>query len=232
MTARQPNLLIPVNHLIKTKGRLQNFLDEKERAQLTLKTLQTAITAGIDAGFTPAILTADEDIESLITNDINVFGEQKSLTGLNDQINYVISKMARTELLIVHADLPLITAKSLHQLKKASLRTNSVVIAKSFDGGTNAIFLRSPKKFVAKYGPQSCAQHCISANIAGLPATIITPPELYLDLDTPKDLRKLLSTVTGRKSLAGKYLSKIGVVERLKQFKFPDVNQEDRQIFK
>ena len=47
-----------------------------------------------------------------------------------------------------------------------------------------------------------------------------------------KDLRKLLSTVTGRKSLAGKYLSKIGVVERLKQFKFPDVNQEDRQIFK
>ena len=226
MTAQQPNLLIPVNHLIKTKGRLQNFLDEQERAQLTLKTLQTAIAAGIDAGFNPAILTANENIESLITNDVIIFSEQKSLTGLNDQINYVISKMARTELLIVHADLPLITAASLHQLKKAALRTNSVVIAKSFDGGTNAIFLRPPKKFVAKYGPESCARHCISAKIAGLPATIITPPELYLDLDTPTDLKKLLSTVTGRKSPAGKYLIKIGVIERLKQVKFQDVDRE------
>ena len=223
--AKQPNLLIPVNRLTKTKGRLQTFLSEEERIHLTISTLKTVIEASNKAGFITAILTDDKDVVSLASALI-VIQEKQELKGLNEQINSALNEMAKDEIVIVHADLPLITAKSLIQLKKASLQTNSIVIAKSFDGGSNAILLKPPKYFSAEYGPGSCAKHHNSAITAGLSATVIDPPELYLDLDTPKDLQKLLATEIGRKSPAGKYLIKIDAIKRLKEANFLDVRGE------
>ncbi len=66
--ANQPNLLIPVNRLTKTKGRLQTFLSEEERVHLTISTLKTAIEASDKAGFTTAILTNDRDVISLASD--------------------------------------------------------------------------------------------------------------------------------------------------------------------
>ena len=212
--AKQPNLLIPVNRLTKTKGRLQTFLSEEERIHLTISTLKTVIEASNKAGFIS------------LASDLIVIQEKQELKGLNEQINSALNEMAKDEIVIVHADLPLITAKSLIQLKKASLQTNSIVIAKSFDGGSNAILLKPPKYFSAEYGPGSCAKHHNSAITAGLSATVIDPPELYLDLDTPKDLQKLLATEIGRKSPAGKYLIKIDAIKRLKDANFLDVRGE------
>ncbi|SVC28170.1 uncharacterized protein METZ01_LOCUS281024, partial [marine metagenome] len=126
--ANQPNLLIPVNRLTKTKGRLQTFLSEEERVHLTISTLKTVIEASDKAGFITAILTNDRDVISL-ASDLIVIQEKQELKGLNEQINSALNEMAKDEIVIVHADLPLITAESLIQLKKAALQTNSIVIA-------------------------------------------------------------------------------------------------------
>ena len=88
---------------------------------------------------------------------------------------------AASEWIVVHTDLPLLTAFELEDLNKA-LSVAGSVIAPSADGGTSALGASGPADFA--YGPGSFHRH-----LGRFPAaSIIATPGLLHDIDTFADL--------------------------------------------
>lgn len=208
-------VLIPVNRLDRAKGRLAGLLTDDERATLALITLESVLHA---AGGDAVVLTSDKRVAEAACAQARVLDETPRATGLNGQLEHALSTLERegeaAAVLILHADLPLVSAGAIDALAAMST-PQSVVMVESADGGTNAMLLRPPGRFELAYGPGSFAKHRRAAEAAGLGVHVNTNRELRLDLDTPGDVRELLRAPRGRQGAAGRYLLSIGIEARL-----------------
>ncbi len=208
-------IIIPVNRLDRAKGRLAELLTPDERETLTIATLRTVLAAVREAGMRPMVLAADPRLAELLDPGLTIVAEDPSASGLNEQLEVALAATREPAVLILHADLPLATGPALRAVLAAAGAEESVALVRSPDGGTNAMLLRPPGRFALAYGPGSFAAHLEVAERAGLRAVVVESPELALDLDTPADLRTLLSTPEGRASAAGRLLLQRGVEDRL-----------------
>jgi 2-phospho-L-lactate guanylyltransferase len=103
---------------------------------------------------------------------------------------------------VVHADIPLVTARDIDDLLQASGRYQ-VVIVPSGDGlGTNALSLRPPTVLVPRFGANSFKVHLQAARSAGLTASVFRRDRLSFDVDRPRDLSLLLRRSRTRPRLA------------------------------
>jgi len=204
-------ILVPVNHLDRAKGRLAAYLSEDARRALALATLSTVLEACLAYGETSGaetwVLTSDYAVAVSVPEGVNVLDEDPGLRGLNAQLEAAVKQLASDEILIVHADLPLLTAEALAAFVGSAPVAPSVTISPSGDGGTNAMLLRPPGRFPLAYGEMSAAKHRISAEAARIRVVETPHPAIALDLDTPDDLTRLMQTPEGRKSLAGQLLA-------------------------
>jgi len=204
-------ILVPVNHLDRAKGRLAAYLSEDARRALALATLSTVLEACLAYGETSGaktwVLTSDYAVAVSVQEGVNVIDEDPGLRGLNAQLEAAVKQLASDEILIVHADLPLLTAEALAAFVGSAPVAPSVTISPSGDGGTNAMLLRPPGRFPLAYGEMSAAKHRISAEAARIRVVETPHPAIALDLDTPDDLTRLMQTPEGRKSLAGQLLA-------------------------
>jgi 2-phospho-L-lactate guanylyltransferase (CobY/MobA/RfbA family) len=97
--------------------------------------------------------------------------------------------MASDPWIMLHADLPLVTASSL--LRVAEAASSAPVLVPSHDGGTNAIGAQGPFPFA--YGTGSFHRH-----FAAVPnATIISTAELAIDIDSPAQLAAFPELIEG-----------------------------------
>lgn len=86
--------------------------------------------------------------------------------------------------LMVHGDLPLLTADEAADLLAAAVAAGAAIAPDRAGSGTNALALTEPAGFLAAFGPDSFARHR-----ALLPhAAIVERRGLGLDVDTPEDL--------------------------------------------
>lgn len=209
-------VLIPVNALSRAKGRLAGLLKDDERRLLAIITLETALHA---AGTEAIVLTSDPDVEAAAAGQARVIEESPGSSGLNAQLERAVAILieegvARERLLILHADLPLVTRGAIETMEELSV-PSSVVMVETRDGGTNAMFLKPPGRFPLAYGPGSFAKHAAAAEAAGMRVITNQNRELRLDLDTPEDIVELLRAPRGRQGAAGRYLQSIGIDARL-----------------
>ncbi|MYD28710.1 MAG: 2-phospho-L-lactate guanylyltransferase [Dehalococcoidia bacterium] len=209
-----PTVLIPVNRLDRAKGRLADLLASEERAELVRRSLSAVLAAVEGAGMAAVVLTSDEAVEAEVPAGAQVLGEDPELRGLSAQIERAAGELGVDELLILHADLPLVTAEALRDLVAQAPEAPSATLVRPADGGTNAMLLRPPGRFPLAYGRGSGDLHEAAAREAGLAVRRADVPALALDLDTPADVRVLLSTAEGRASQAGRYLVEIGIEGR------------------
>ena len=93
--------------------------------------------------------------------------------------------------LVLHADLPLITVEDVRQLCVLGRSGVDVVLAASQDGGTNALYLRFPSVVDFQFGPDSFERHRQLAATARATVAIYQSPTIALDLDRPEDLLAL-----------------------------------------
>ena len=205
-------VLIPVNRLDRAKGRLAALLEPEERAELVRQSLAVVLAAVEDAGMEAVVLTSDEAVEAEVP--AGVLGEDPELQGLSAQLERAAESLGVEELLILHADLPLITAQALRDLVAQAPPAPSATLVRPGDGGTNAMLLRPPGRFPLAYGRGSGDLHEAAARQAGVAVRRADAPALALDLDTPADVRALLSTAAGRATAAGRYLVEIGIEGR------------------
>ena len=207
-------VLIPVNRLDRAKGRLATLLQPEERAELVRRSLAAVLAAVEEAGMKAVVLTSDEAVAAQMPAGVRALGEDPDLRGLSAQLERASGLLAAEELLILHADLPLVRAEALRQLVAQAPPAPSATLVRPGDGGTNAMLLRPPGRFALAYGRGSGDLHEAAAREAGLAVRRADVPALALDLDTPSDVRELLSTAEGRASEAGRYLLEIGIEGR------------------
>ena len=209
-----PTVLIPVNRLDRAKGRLAALLEPAERAELVRRSLAAVLAAVEGAGMEAVVLTSDEAVEAEVPAGVRVLGEDPELLGLSAQIERATGLLGVQELLILHADLPLVTAEALRDLIAQAPEAPSATLVRPADGGTNAMLLRPPGRFALAYGQGSGDLHESAAREAGLAVRRADVPALALDLDTPGDVRELLAQPEGRACGAGRYLVEIGIEGR------------------
>lgn len=207
--------VIPVNRLDRTKGRLAELLGPQQREALTLATLATVVEAATAAGLEPIILSAGVRLAELLGAPARIVLEDPSVQGLNAQLEVVLESLGEQPVLILHADLPLAEAGAIRGVIAACPDAGGIAIVRSGDGGTNAMYLRPPGRFALAYGPASFEAHARAASEAGMRVCDVAAPALALDLDTPADIRTLLSTAEGRSSRAGRMLVDSGIEDVL-----------------
>jgi len=208
-------VIIPMNRLDRVKGRLDPFLTPLERRELMLATLATVVVAVSEAGLHPEVLTAAPSEFRDARIEAEFIAEDAQGGGLNGQLTRAIA--GRTDVLILHADLPLATGSAVKRVLLEAIDKPGIAIVRSGDGGTNAMRLRPPGRFPLAYGANSYAMHVAAATEAGYDTRQVEAPELALDLDTEDDLRAFVAVTGWEATAAGEVLLRAGAPERLRR---------------
>src|SRR5690242_9087095 len=172
--------VVPMKSMDRAKGRLSGVLDAAGRRALAQQMLEHVLATLREAGLAVQVASAEDG-----TGDLNA--------DVADAARRAEQAGAR-ELLLVMADLPYLAAADIAALIEAG-RTSDIVIAEAKDGGTNALLLRPPTvlKFAFATSRPSAAFHADHARNVGIEPAIVRRPGLARDIDTPDDLRSLVS---------------------------------------
>jgi 2-phospho-L-lactate guanylyltransferase len=184
------------------KSRLGALLSEREREDLALAML--ADVAGTLAGS-----DCFDVIDILSPSPIYVENTNIVLTemGLNEALNEYLGKMSSHNInepvLIIMADIPLVSKKNIHDIVSSKA---DIVIVPGRMGGTNAVFIRNPPGFHVDYYGASFLKHLEIAKY--LSVEVFDSFNLSTDIDEVSDLAEVLIHGKGHSRA---YLEKIGI---------------------
>jgi 2-phospho-L-lactate guanylyltransferase len=144
-----------------------------------------------------ALVTSDGYLaQRLATEHVADPGDLNS--GLAAAAGWAVS-VGADSLLIVPADLPLLSVGAIRVLVRAGRKSRSAAIAGTRDGGTGALLLSPPDILEPSFGPQSYGRHIEQAHRRRIPIVEVRHESLTHDLDTPDDLRELSAVVRSLK---------------------------------
>jgi 2-phospho-L-lactate guanylyltransferase len=180
--------IVPVKPLRRGKSRLSGVLTEDERTFLNFTML----------GNTMKTLSAVKAIEK-------VFGartlQEDSTSELNlalQRATVVAQMYAAQSVLILPADLPLITPERVQALIDLAQEPPLVVIAPDRRReGTNALLINPVGLINYSFGPNAFLRHIEQAQRYHVRVEICEDPALGLDLDVPEDLDVLRQMEAG-----------------------------------
>ncbi|MDD1690777.1 MAG: 2-phospho-L-lactate guanylyltransferase [Methanoregula sp.] len=190
-----PHALIPYKPK-NPKTRLSAILSQEEREKFAFAMLEDVVSAAKDAMCTPVIVGTelfDSEMVQVTVTDAD----------LNQSLNEILPTTEQN-ILIIMADLPLADEAS---IRRVTSTTKDMAIVPGRGGGTNAIYIRDPKKFHVDYYGASFSKHMKIAQDAGLSVEVIDSFRLHTDIDEDDDFVELLIHGTG-KSRA--YLEELG----------------------
>lgn len=184
-------LVVPVKPLDEGKSRLTTVLATGERAGLMRHLLQHVLANAVATNRFTDILVISRDPQVWALAHLagaGVIHEQGfDLNQALDQARRYVLQQDADALLVLPADLPLITAADIHELHRLGEMQSGVVIAPSRDGGTSALLLRPPHAIPFAFGPDSFRRHCTLAAEHGQPCQVYQSPTLAFDVDLPDD---------------------------------------------
>lgn len=217
--------VVPVKSPRDAKTRLSPLLTREERSELVEHMLCDVLEALSESTRLAGVLviTPNARIAELARSfDASVLEERDP--GLNRAIEQAREHLAgrkATGILVVPADLPLLTGEAADRLiAGATADGRSLVLAPdAARTGTNA-FLRTPPDVVEPaFGPGSFERHASAARDAGAELVVLSRPELELDLDEPADVGAILDRAEGLGHACRtiRYLTALGVGDRLRR---------------
>jgi 2-phospho-L-lactate/phosphoenolpyruvate guanylyltransferase len=194
--------IVPVKPLRRGKSRLAGVLTDEERTYLNYTMLANTLKTLSAVKEIDTLLVISRDTSALaLARDFHARTVQEDgSSDLNLAIKRaaVIAQFSVVEsVLVLPADLPLVTPEILHDLIARKPKSPSLVIApdRRMDG-TNAMLISPPGLIDYSYGPGSFQRHTQQALHAAAAMEIFQVPELALDLDLPEDL-DLLREIDG-----------------------------------
>lgn len=189
-------VLIPVKPLAEAKTRLGPLLAAGERRVLVQRMLDDVLAAVTAvAGITGvALVSADAMVADLGARyGVRVVPEPRP--GLNPALRnatQVLVGEGVERLLILPADIPLVSAMAIQHMLAADGATPAVsLVAASADGGTNALLTAPPGLLEPAFGAGSCDRYAQAAREKGVEPRLLDLPEIALDIDRPADLQAL-----------------------------------------
>lgn len=185
------------------------------------------------------VVKALKETESLdgiavITHDARVikWAEDQNLKIINDEATKGLSqavafasqelgKLGAKAILSVLADIPLVKSSDFSVLLQtyAAISDPALVLARSRDGdGSNAMVF-APDTMDFHYGPGSAKAHLKEAQSRGLVTKSLDLERVGHDIDTPQDLKDLLTTLSllSAESATAHVLTKLGIAGRLQE---------------
>ena len=186
--------IVPVKPLRRGKSRLAGMLTEDQRTRLNRYLLEHILTILNEVSEIEHTLVVSRDPTALALT--RLLGGRTVLEGGVPQFNTALKRataVARAHgahaVLILPADLPLITASDVRILLKRGQKPPVVVIAPDRrDNGTNGLLVNPAGLIEYGYGPGSNHRHAERAAEAGARVEIIPSKTIGLDLDLPEDL--------------------------------------------
>ena len=215
-----PVPLVPVKALAEAKGRLAPWLNPIERRLLAIAMFEDVVTAlqavvGLER---PVVISPDREVwrraEAMHCRVVEEppregTPREGTLSGLNRSLSRAAAGLdAPGGLLVVAADLPLASARSIRRVIEASVGAAVVVVPSRDGAGTNVLAWRDPASFAPAFGPDSAARH-----LAVPGAVRLDDPGLALDVDTLDDLRAAAAQVDPA-SVTGRRLRDLGLERR------------------
>ena len=193
--------VVPVRGLPAGKRRLAALLDVPARNSLVLAMLDDVVAALTAAASIDRVVIASRDLaarDEAARLGVGFLDQTELQLGYNRAVECAQSALADAQaLLIVPADVPLITPDAVDLVVASAPDGPAIVVAPAHNGGTNGLFLRPPNVIRPQFGPSSArahAQAAAAAGEAGVPYRLAQIDVWAYDLDTPADLR-LLSEV-------------------------------------
>lgn len=186
--------IVPVKPLRRGKSRLAGTLSEDERTELNRSLLQNTLRTFSDLREVEEVLVISRDPQALAiarqygARTVREDGQPELNTALK-RATVVAQVYATRGVLVLPADLPLVTRADVLTLIEQAGEPPAVVIAPDRHGtGTNALLISPAGLIEYDFGEDSFQRHCQRAREAGARLEIVNLPTLGLDLDLPEDL--------------------------------------------
>ena len=186
--------IVPVKPLRRGKSRLASALSEEERTELNRSLLQNTLKTFGDLKEVEEVLVISRDPQALAiarqygARTVREDGQPELNTALK-RATVIAQVYATRGVLVLPADLPLVTREDVLALIERAGEPPAVVIAPDRHGtGTNALLLSPAGLIEYDFGENSFQRHCQRAKEAAARLEIVNLPTLGLDLDLPEDL--------------------------------------------
>ncbi len=192
-------IVVPVKPAEEAKSRLSTVLSPAARAGLARRLCNHTLTTVEQWGQATWQLVVSRDARLLSAAEargwVAVREQMADLNGALTQAGMEAMRLGAGGLLILPADLPLLTTGDLYALVALATDNPGVVIAPCRRGtGTNALLLRPPDAIPLAFGPESFATHRRLAAQRGVAIHVCRSSALALDLDTPEDWQAFRAT--------------------------------------
>ncbi|HEY6072894.1 MAG TPA: 2-phospho-L-lactate guanylyltransferase [Anaerolineales bacterium] len=186
--------IVPVKPLRRGKSRLAGTLSADERAHLNEVLLEHTLKTLTDLKEVEQVLVVSRDPHALTiarnhgARTVREDG-QSHLNMALKRATVIAQIYATGGVLVLPADLPLVTPEDIIALVNRATRPPVVVIAPDrHQKGTNALLMWPAGLIDYDFGDDSFNRHCELARKAGARLEVVNLPTLGLDLDLPEDL--------------------------------------------
>jgi 2-phospho-L-lactate guanylyltransferase len=195
--------IVPVKPLRRGKSRLAEVLTPDERADLNRRLLMHTLDTLTAIPEIEHVLVISRDPGALAlardhgARTVQENGAPKLNVALT-RATIVAKNYATRGVLIIPADLPLITPEDIRAMLARAKDPPVVVVAPDrHRKGTNALLVCPVGLIEYDFGPGSFQRHCDRALQAGARLEIIDLASLALDVDLPEDLDKVSDELEG-----------------------------------
>lgn len=196
--AGQTVAVVPVRGLPAGKRRLAALFDAEQRNALVRAMLEDAVNALRGAETLDRVVICSRDAaarEEAAALEVEFLDQAALAPGYNRAVAHAQRAFAAAEtLLVVPADMPLLTPAAVDLLVGTAPEGEAVVVAPAHNGGTNGLLLRPPEVIKPAFGPSSARAHAQAAAAAGAMGVPFRAADIDVwawDVDTPADLREL-----------------------------------------
>src|SRR3990172_126822 len=197
--------IVPVKPLRSGKSRLAGTLNEDERTELNRALLQHTLEtlSGLKEVDEVLVVSRDPNALTIARNHgartVQEDGQPHLNTALK-RATIVAQVYATRGVLVLPADLPLVTREDILALLDRAVKPPVVVIAPDrHHRGTNALLISPAGLIEYDFGENSFQRHCDLVNKAGGRLEIVDFPSLGFDLDIHEDfeiIKNLENTIT------------------------------------
>lgn len=187
-------VVIPVKPLKRSKTRLAQVLPPEQRQSLAEQMLRHVLGVVRSVPQLMGTLVISRDNKALtIAREYGARTVQESgqpeLNAALMRATQVARRFHADAVLILPADLPMLTANDVQQVLALGQQSSGIVIASDQNhDGTNALLVRPPGAIEYSYGPGSYERHIGLARLAGVDVQVYESSGLSLDIDVPADL--------------------------------------------
>jgi 2-phospho-L-lactate guanylyltransferase len=198
---------VPVKDLANAKQRLMAFLSPEERRALARAMLEDVLEALVSAlPGSVAVVTADRDVIELAGRRGADCLVEAANRGHSEAVAFA-QRSARARgldgFLTIPGDVPCVAADEVSTLVAALGDRGGAAFVPSLSGfGTNAALLVPADCMPLKFGEPSFENHLEGARERGLNPVVLRLTGLGLDIDSPEDLRLLITGGSSTRSAA------------------------------